>query len=67
MANEREALSDLPEMSLTENSEGSTGKILGVFLYLRSNSAARGGSSFWTAMLSVACSAALARKTRVLF
>ncbi|MGY4286909.1 hypothetical protein ACVWXO_006129 [Bradyrhizobium sp. LM2.7] len=36
------------------------GTLLGAFLYLRSSSAARGRSIFWTGPVSVASSAALA-------
>lgn len=36
------------------------GTFIGAFLYLRSISAARGRSFFWTDLISIACSAALA-------
>jgi hypothetical protein len=36
------------------------GKFLGAYLYLRSINAARGRSLFWTGMISIVCSAALA-------
>jgi hypothetical protein len=36
------------------------GKILGAYLYLRSISAARGRSLFWTGLISIVCSAVLA-------
>jgi hypothetical protein len=36
------------------------GTFIGAFLYLRSISAARGRSFFWTGLISIACSAALA-------
>lgn len=40
------------------------GTLLGAFLYLRSISAARGRSWFWSGLLSLVCSAALAWLTR---
>ena len=36
------------------------GTFIGAYLYLRSISAARGRSLFWTGLISIACSAALA-------
>jgi hypothetical protein len=36
------------------------GTFIGAFLYLRSISAARGRSFFWTGLISIACSAGLA-------
>jgi hypothetical protein len=36
------------------------GKLIGAYLYLRSLSAARGRSFFWTGLISIAFSAALA-------
>ena len=36
------------------------GKLIGAYLYLRSISAARGRSFFWTGLISIVCSAALA-------
>ena len=36
------------------------GKLIGAYLYLRSISAARGRSLFWTGLISIACSTALA-------
>ena len=36
------------------------GSLLGAYLYLRSISAARGRSLFWTGLVSIVCSAALA-------
>lgn len=35
------------------------GTLLGAFLYLRSISAARGRSWFWTGLISLACTAAM--------
>ena len=47
MADECKALSDLPEIAkLNGEFRRKDGKILGAFLYLRSVSAARGGSWF---------------------
>lgn len=61
MADECKALSDLPELAkLNGDFRRNYGKLLGAFLYLRSISAARGRSWFWTALLSAVCSAALA-------
>ncbi|WP_245509547.1 hypothetical protein [Bradyrhizobium vignae] len=61
MAEECKPLSDLPEVTkLNGEFRKNYGKILGAFLYLRSISAARGRSWFWTALLSTACSTALA-------
>jgi hypothetical protein len=36
------------------------GKLLGAYLYLRSINAVRGRSLFWTGLISIVCSAALA-------
>jgi hypothetical protein len=36
------------------------GKFLGAYLYLRSINASRGRSLFWTGLISIVCSAALA-------
>ena len=36
------------------------GKLISAYLYLRSISAARGRSFFWTGLISIVCSAALA-------
>lgn len=61
MPEEGKALSDLPEVAkLNGEFRRNYGKLLGAFLYLRSISAARERSWFWTALLSAACSAALA-------
>ncbi|MCA1550168.1 hypothetical protein I6F36_25390 [Bradyrhizobium sp. BRP19] len=61
MADECKTLSDLPEVAkLNGEFRRNYGKVLGAFLYLRSISAARGRSWFWTALFSAACSTALA-------
>jgi len=36
------------------------GKLIGAYLYLRSISAARGRSVFWTGLISIVCSVSLA-------
>lgn len=61
MADECKALSDLPELAkLNGEFRRKYGKFLGAFLYLRSISAVRGRTWFWTALLSAVCSGALA-------
>ena len=56
MADECKARSDLPEVAKLNGEFRKTyGKLLGAFLYLRSISAARGRSWFWTALVSTAC------------
>jgi hypothetical protein len=53
--------SELLEISkLNGDFKKNYGKILGAYLYLRSISAARGRSLFWTGLISIVCSAALA-------
>lgn len=60
MSEECKALSDLPEIAkLNGDFRRNYGKLLGAFLYLRSISASRQRSWFWTALLSAVCSAAL--------
>ncbi|NYG48493.1 hypothetical protein GGD67_005978 [Bradyrhizobium sp. IAR9] len=50
MADECKPLSDLPEVAkLNREFRRNYGTLLGAFLYLRSISAARGRSWFWTA------------------
>lgn len=61
MAEECKVLSDLPEVAkLNGEFQRNYGKVLGAFLYLRSISAVRRRSWFWTALLSACCSAASA-------
>lgn len=53
--------SELVEISkLNGDFRRNYGKLIGAYLYLRSVSAARGRSWFWTGLISFACSAALA-------
>ena len=53
-------LSDLVEISkLNRSFKRNYGSLIGAYLYLRSVSAARGGSFFWNGLISIACSAAL--------
>ena len=48
--------SELVEISkLNGDFKRNYGKLLGAFLYLRSISAARGGSLVWTGLISAAC------------
>jgi hypothetical protein len=57
--------SELVEISKLNGSfRRNYGTLIGAYLYLRSVSAARGGSFFWTGLISIACSAALAWLTR---
>jgi hypothetical protein len=52
--------SDLVEISkLNGDFRKNYGKLIGAYLYLRSISAARGRSLFWTGFISIVCSAAL--------
>jgi hypothetical protein len=53
--------SELVEISkLNGDFKKNYGKLIGAYLYLRSISAARGRSFFWTGLISILCSAALA-------
>jgi hypothetical protein len=53
--------SELVEISkLNGDFRKNYGVLIGAYLYLRSISAARGRSFFWTGLISIACSAALA-------
>lgn len=53
--------SELVEISkLNGDFKNNYGKLIGSYLYLRSISAARGRSFFWTGLISIVCSAALA-------
>jgi len=53
--------SELVEISKLNGSfRRNYGTFIGAYLYLRSISAARGRSLFWTGLISIACSAALA-------
>jgi AcrR family transcriptional regulator len=53
--------SELVEISkLNGDFKKNYGRLIGAFLYLRSISAARGRSFFWTGLISIAWSAALA-------
>jgi hypothetical protein len=53
--------SELVEISkLNGDFRKNYGKLIGAYLYLRSVSAARGGSWFWAGVVSIACSAVLA-------
>jgi hypothetical protein len=53
--------SELVEISkLNGDFKKNYGKLIGAYLYLRSISAARGRSFFWTGLISIVCSAALA-------
>lgn len=53
--------SELVEISkLNGDFRRNYGRLIGAYLYLRSVSAARGRSWFWTGLISFACSAALA-------
>jgi hypothetical protein len=53
--------SELVEISkLNGDFKRNYGKLIGAYLYLRSISAARGQSFFWSGLLSIAWSAALA-------
>jgi hypothetical protein len=57
--------SELVEISkLNGDFRRNYGKLVGAYLYLRSVSAARGRPWFWTALISFACSAALAYLAR---
>jgi hypothetical protein len=54
--------SELVEISkLNGDFKKNYGRFIGAFLYLRSISAARGRSFFWTGLISIAWSVALAR------
>ncbi len=60
MAEQVESSSELSKLAkLNGDFRGNYGMLLGAFLYLRSISAARSRSWFWTGLVSVACSAAL--------
>ena len=53
--------SELVEISkLNGDFKKNYGKLIGAYLYLRSISAARGRSVFWTSLISIVCSVALA-------
>ena len=53
--------SELVEISkLNDDFKKNYGKLIGAYLYLRSISEARGRSFFWTGLISIAWSAALA-------
>jgi hypothetical protein len=57
--------SELVEISkLNGDFKKNYGKLIGAYLYLRSISAARGRSLFWTGVIWTACSAALAWLSR---
>jgi hypothetical protein len=61
MAEQFSSFSELVEISKLNGSfEKNYGKLLGAYLYLSSIRAVRGGSFFWTGVLSIAYSAALA-------
>jgi hypothetical protein len=61
MADEVEESSELSKIAkLNGDFRKNYGVLLGAFLYLRSISAARRRSWYWTGLLSVACSASLA-------
>jgi hypothetical protein len=65
MSEEPNKSSQLVEISKLNGSfKRNYGRFIGAYLYLRSIRAARGGSSFWTCLISIACSAALAWLTR---
>jgi hypothetical protein len=53
--------SELVEISkLNGDFKKNYGKLIGAYLYLRSISAARGRSVFWTGLISIVCSVVLA-------
>jgi hypothetical protein len=57
----RTQYSELVEISkLNGDFKNNYGRLIGAYLYLRSISAARGRSLFWTGVVSIVCSAALA-------
>ena len=61
MSEQFDTLSELVEISRLNGSfRRNYGTFIGAYLYLRSISAARGRSLFWTGLISIACSAALA-------
>lgn len=61
MSHQDGALSEIVEIAKRNGDfRKNYGKILGAYLYLRSIRAARGRSLFWTGLISIACSAALA-------
>jgi hypothetical protein len=60
MPEQSDSSSDLVEISKLNGSfKRNYGSLIGAYLYLRSVSAARGGSFFWTGLISIVCSAAL--------
>jgi hypothetical protein len=61
MSEQFDTSSELVEISKLNGSfRRNYGTFIGAYLYLRSISAARGRSLFWTGLISIACSAALA-------
>ena len=65
MAEQVSAFSELVEISRLNGSfRRNYGKLLGAYLYLCSIRAAGGRSFFWSTLLSIVCSAALAWLTR---
>jgi hypothetical protein len=60
MSEQFDRSSELVEISKLNGSfRRNYGTFIGAYLYLRSISAARGRSFFWTGLISMACSAAL--------
>lgn len=66
MSEQNGTSSELVELSKLNGSfKANYGTLIGAYLYLRSISAARGQRFFWTGLISIACSAALAWLARL--